>query len=178
MADSENNLSKENWKTFPGFEKYEVSDLGRVRIVKDGSVEVISQQARDDKYLHVHLRVDGGKRRTRLVHVAVAEAFLGPKPAGLVVRHRNRRKDCNHANNLFYAHPRDVQLLAEAHHGFKPMRKPKACDPNVSKEVIAEILSLLRQHHSGRPSELWIAKKFRISMASVRLIRSGVIRPL
>ena len=71
----------------------EVSSLGRVRRYVDGHRD-------GDGYLCV----SGGKRGARRwpVHILVAEAFLGPRPLGLVVRHRGDDKDNNAATNLLY----------------------------------------------------------------------------
>ena len=81
----------EIWKEIrPGIE---VSSKGRVRRYVEGHRD-------GDGYLCV----SGGKRGARrwTIHSLVAEAFLGPRPSGLVVRHRNDDKDDNSVENLAY----------------------------------------------------------------------------
>ncbi len=43
----------------------------------------------------------GAQKRT-FVHVLVAEAFLGPKPDGMVVDHKDRNRSNNDISNLRY----------------------------------------------------------------------------
>lgn len=78
--------------------EYEVSDLGRVR-------RYITGYPGADGYTHV----SGGKRGAKpiVVHREVARAFLGPMPAGAVVRHLNDDKRDNARTNLAYGSRKD-----------------------------------------------------------------------
>jgi len=88
----------ENWKAIEGFEAYEVSDLGRVRRIKQGNsnnskVGRISKQYPTRGYLYVKLTLNG-KQWGKLVHVLVAKAFL-PNPLNLPeVNHLGSKSDC------------------------------------------------------------------------------------
>lgn len=56
-----------------------------------------------DRYFQVLLYPGGGQKRlSRKVHSLVAEAFLGPRPAHLVVRHLNGNNKDNRLENLVY----------------------------------------------------------------------------
>lgn len=55
-------------------------------------------------YLRATLVLPGGRRHV-LVHVLVAELFLGPKPPGMEVNHRDGDKLNNAAGNLEYVTP-------------------------------------------------------------------------
>jgi hypothetical protein len=104
----------EQWLPIPGHEgEYEVSDLGRVRslyrrvrAVRNG-VEAtrgvpprVLKPGRQGKCGHVSVSI--GKGNTRLVHQLVMEAFVGPCPEGLEVRHLNGRGADNRLENLLY----------------------------------------------------------------------------
>lgn len=52
-------------------------------------------------YPMVTLWLDGG-RRQRTVHSLIAEAFIGPRPEGQVVRHLNDVPTDNRPENLAY----------------------------------------------------------------------------
>lgn len=91
-------MNVEEWRAIPDWPEYEVSSLGRVRgidrvtVRSNGSAYTVRGRIRQpfasekDGYPRVSLeRV--GFRRTRTVHSLVAEAFLGPRPPGAVVRH-------------------------------------------------------------------------------------------
>lgn len=93
--------SREEWRPVVRFEdRYEVSDLGRVRPVGPplGRVplgDVTATQMDRKGYVYVHLWRHG-KRSRRPVHQLVAEAYIGPCPEGYVVDHL----DSMHANNV------------------------------------------------------------------------------
>ena len=88
----------EVWKSVPGFEGlYEVSDKGRVKSlerVARGDIQLVPERiikpakakrgGYDVVQLHKH-----GKRTLRTVHSLVAAAFIGPRPPGQDVCHRN-----------------------------------------------------------------------------------------
>lgn len=54
------------------------------------------------KYLSVNICDENGKRLGRYVHDLVAEAFLGPRPEGLVVDHIDGNRMNNKPSNLRY----------------------------------------------------------------------------
>lgn len=93
----------ENWKPIVGYERrYEVSSRGRVRSSARGpgrSERVRSLSADRYGYLTVGLSRDG-KQTTHRVHVLVAVAFHGERPAGLQARHLNGNQTDNRADNL------------------------------------------------------------------------------
>lgn len=80
--------------------RYQVSSLGRVRSCRIGGewrLLTTSLRSRTSRYLSV--RVDG---RTRYVHDLVASVFIGPRPDGTQVNHKDTDKLNNVATNLEY----------------------------------------------------------------------------
>lgn len=108
----------ETWKPVPGYEGfYEASDLGRVRSVERrvntarGSrlkVERILTPIKNKKtgYYCVCLAKDGEKKTT-LVYVIIANTFLGNRPDGMQINHKNEDKSDNRLCNLEWMSPRD-----------------------------------------------------------------------
>jgi hypothetical protein len=104
---------QEAWLPVVGWEGlYEVSDWGRVRSLprrvtfKDGrsrSVRggLLAPAADGGGYLLVTLRRGGGGRAFR-IHCLVAEAFIGPRPAGMAVLHGPEGSRVNTVGNLRY----------------------------------------------------------------------------
>ena len=104
---------KEEWKTIKGFERYEVSNLGRVKrkatdttgmsasaAKKAAKEKILKPQKHKQGYQLITLyketpRGVPNEKKIYTVHALVAEAFLGERPDGLVINH----KDNNHSNN-------------------------------------------------------------------------------
>ncbi|MGW3305910.1 HNH endonuclease [Streptomyces sp. NPDC001073] len=85
------------WKEHPDFPGYFVSSAGQVR-------------GRRGRIMKPHTVVGGYQRvraakKHRLIHVLVAEVFLGPKPEGYQVNHKDGDTSNNAASNLEYVTP-------------------------------------------------------------------------
>lgn len=110
-------VAVERWKPVVGYESYyEVSDHGRVRSL-DRVVEhrnrwgginrrkqlgkILSPGTHADGHKFVKLSADGSVRG-RFVHQLVLEAFVGPRPEGLVCCHWDDDPSNNRLSNLRY----------------------------------------------------------------------------
>lgn len=88
----------ERWLPIPGYDNYQVSDLGRVR----GCKKVLKPQRHSrTRYWHVSLYRNGSVQ-TRLIHQLVLEAFVGPRPAGCECLHADDNAANNQLSNLRY----------------------------------------------------------------------------
>jgi DNA-binding transcriptional regulator YiaG len=111
----------EIWKAVPGFEgAYEVSDQGRVRSLdrvvtvspnRWGGVSRKSIRGRvlvpgphQGGYQSVNLYAEGAQHSTT-VHILVAAAFLGPRPEGHEVCHKDGDHQNSALTNLRYGTP-------------------------------------------------------------------------
>src|SRR5262245_56325267 len=96
----------EGWRPAPGYEGwYEVSSVGRVRRVfacRGATAGRVLQQTMQGDYLAVTLYRHDRKKKFG-VHVLVASAFHGPRPAGMIVNHKDTDKLNNRAENLEWA---------------------------------------------------------------------------
>ena len=106
-------METEVWKPISGFEKhYEVSNLGRVkRLTGFSAGQCLRPGISGTKYPNVVLHVHN-KRNTRRIHLLVAEAFLGPRPKGYEVNHKDGNKQNAAASNLEYVTPSENHLHA------------------------------------------------------------------
>lgn len=139
--------TKEIWAPVPGLaDLYEVSDQGRVRAVsrkvtirtKDGRwsdrvlpTKVLRQAVNRRGHRRVMLGwVTGGWRQKRhaYVHSLVLAAFRGPRTEGLLVCHRNDRKNDNRLSNLYYGTRKDnaQDALRNGCHGTERKRRSNA----------------------------------------------------
>lgn len=80
--------------------KYEVSNLGKIRNASTGR-ELKPFTDKLQTYDRVEL-YEGGISRKFMVHILVAEAFLGPKPKGMEIDHLNTNLHDNRLCNLAY----------------------------------------------------------------------------
>lgn len=110
---------KEEWKWVNGFEGvYQISNLGRIKSFKrtdDGYI--LSNQNATGDYLRVVLNdTVSMKRRSVAIHVLVAEHFIGERPKGFHVHHKDDNKQNNVVTNLEYIHPKKHRKETEKIH--------------------------------------------------------------
>lgn len=94
-------MSAEEWRTVAIAPDYEVSNLGRVRSRKFGKVRVLRPCVNAAGY-HNHTLSVAGQPIFTYAHVLVMEAFVGPRPEGLIIRHWDDDKSNNVVSNLLY----------------------------------------------------------------------------
>jgi hypothetical protein len=95
--------NNEQWRDAIGFPTYEVSSYGRVRRCVNGKMRLLKAAAPSTRYPAVHLSRSGFPNGcVQYIHVLVAEAFIGPRPDGLVINHKNGIKADNNVENLEY----------------------------------------------------------------------------
>jgi uncharacterized protein YerC len=105
--------SIEVWRDVPGYEGlYSVSSWGRVRSLIGRRRGLAQGCMRREGYWGHSLNRDG-KLKTFRTHMLVALAFLGPRPAGYTVNHKDGNKLNNRASNLEY-----MTLADNIRHGF------------------------------------------------------------
>lgn len=102
----------ERWRNVEGFDRYEVSSLGRVRN-QDG--RVLYQETVADGHRRVDLWRDGRRQRF-YVHRLVLLAFVGPPPGGYEVAHHNGDPADNRLANLRWT-TRQGNVLDKRKHG-------------------------------------------------------------
>ena len=115
----------EEWREVVGSEgRYEVSSEGRVRSWRgtgrkpkrrDKPFILALTASKSTGYGMVYISYPSGSRN-RTVHSLVAEAFLGPRPTGMEVRHLDGDRGNASARNLAYGSPSE-NAADKARHG-------------------------------------------------------------
>lgn len=147
-------MREERWLPVPDW-PYEVSDLGRVRRAsaaqRTHAGRIVSAKA--GRYPVVILS-HCGRRKGFHVHALVASAFLGSRPAGAQVNHRNGDKHNNRAANLEYVTP-DENVGHAKRTGLirRGERHPQA------KLTDGDVAEVRRLHREG-VSQAEIARRF------------------
>lgn len=102
-------MAKEIWKDIPGYPKYEVSSLGEVRRV--GAKVSLKPSIEGTGNCIVTLYNDTGARHCRIMEI-VAGVFLGERPDGQEIIHKNGDILDNQASNLMYGNIQEYELDA------------------------------------------------------------------
>ena len=105
MADDKSNTGEE-WRDLPGHFWYKVSsegDVWRRPSLRWPSGKFLSQACLKG-YAAVTI-FNGSKPKLTYVHKLVALAFIGPRPDGMHINHKDGDKTNNHADNLEYVTP-------------------------------------------------------------------------
>jgi hypothetical protein len=91
-------MNKEIWRPLPSHPRYFVSSHGRVAAIKPIK-RILTQFLDKSGYSIVSIVGIGGRVR---VHNLVAAAFIGKKPFGVQVNHKDGIKGHNYPDNLEY----------------------------------------------------------------------------
>lgn len=155
MAEAEfttEELENEIWTPVIGFEGwYSVSDLGRVRRDKKGRSTYVGKilKASPDKdgYLFLGLRANG-RDATVWIATIVAAAFLGPRPEGKEVNHKDTDKKNNRAINLEYlTHKENME------HAFANVSIHRLYGDENTSRTRPECLVRGERHHKSKLTE-------------------------
>lgn len=148
-------MTTEIFKPVPGYEgDYEVSNMGNVRSLHYGKVRLLRSPSNSRGYPAVGLFLNR-TRTTHLVHWLVMAAFVGERPAGMVINHIDSDKTNNLLSNLEYT---------SQHHNIQV----SSATP-LTPENILEIRELLK---SGL-TQAAIAQRFRVSQRCISYIKRG-----
>lgn len=146
------------WRTLVGLRRYAVSDAGQVRNGRG----VMATRLNEEGYPKLKLVGDDGRRRDYFVHALVARAFLGPRPVGHLVRHRNDDRADPRAVNLRYGthadNHADKVAAGRASHGAR-------------RKLTRSQVRDLRRAPPRRAARL--RQRFGISISHAREIRNG-----
>lgn len=161
-----NDLPGETWRVAPTFNRYEVSNLGRIAVIQKG-VKKILRQCFNQAYLVVGLTNDENKRKTVRVHRIVADTFLSKQKTDeiLEVNHKDRVKTNNQVDNLewsthrnncqhmFATGQRIIKVTPEIVRHVRSLKETGiqqqeiASSLNLSNSTISEILSGKKWHY-------------------------------
>lgn len=172
----------EIWKPTEGFPGYDVSNYGRVRSyymrgpktrIADSPHRILKPRTTRKGYHRICLRRDGS-RASVYVHKLVTTAFLGPRPAGLQVNHRNGNKADNYIGNLEYVTPRENTHHARDVLGTLsplPVRRGEA--QHNSKLTEKDVLEIRSRYAAGGVLQRELAQEFGVGCPCICEVISG-----
>lgn len=158
------------WKPVAGFDReYEVSDDGLVRsAVRRSGTQAgrILRAALTSGYPRVVLSARGRKVNA-FVHQLVAAAFVGPRPDGLQINHKNGTKTDCRVSNLEY-----LTAAENSQHAIRTgLARPAsgAKHSRLTADQVREIRAL-----RGHLTQATIARRFGVSSTAVNRIQLGL----
>ncbi|WP_047219965.1 HNH endonuclease [Delftia lacustris] len=167
----------EVWRAIPGFEGYEVSNLGRVRSFRrhGGRGRGFTKTPRQKNlhvaatgYLCVTLQKPDGDRCSKYpVHSLVASAFLGPRPDGMQIAHFDGDRQNALLENLRYATAAE-NAADKRRHGTNA-----AGERNGMHKLTESSVREVRRLHSRGDSQTSLAKKFNVSTSAIQFVIAG-----
>lgn len=165
----------EIWKPVPGFERYEVSSLGRIRSLwnRKGTKEIHILKIKAlnrEGYHQVGLSKNGSKEFiTQRVHRLILMAFKGPCPKGMESIHRDGDKTNNRYDNLEWGTRSKNQKMWKALNSEISKYKPR-----LTKNEVAQIKRL---YHVNHYTQSQIADCFNIHHTRVSKIVNNILWP-
>lgn len=153
------------WVTIPGFDVYEAHPDGRIRRI--GGNEVKPYISRRNGYAQCSTSIRG-KTGTIRWHKLVALAFLGPRPDGMQINHKDGCKTNNRAENLEYCTQSQNMKHAYATGLEVPLRGEERKHSKLTTAVVLRIIEL-----EGTATHSKIAAQFGTTRKNVAAIYSG-----
>lgn len=163
----------ERWLPVVGWERaYEVSSLGRLRRVAGGcgtrAGRILNPTRLANKYLAVRFRHNSRYSRP-LAHRVVAEAFLGPPPAGMQVNHKDGVRSNNHLENLEYVSCSGNHLHAYRTLGRTPVSN-KGTAAGRAKLTDEQVRAIRIRYAAGDVSQQALADEYSVSQTMIGFI--------
>jgi hypothetical protein len=160
--------SIEVWRDVPGYEGlYSVSSWGRVRSLIGRRRGLAQGCMRREGYWGHSLNRDG-KLKTFRTHMLVALAFLGPRPAGYTVNHKDGNKLNNRASNLEY-----MTLADNIRHGFAHGLMAVGESMPTSKLTDAAVLDIRNRAAAGESYRV-LAREYGVAPSCISTAARGV----
>jgi len=161
----------EQWKPVIGYEElYEVSSLGNVRQSFSGfktkSGYILKQPTTGAGYKRVTLY---HPKKSIFVHVLMLEAFVCPRPDGMVTNHKNSNKADNRLDNLeWVTQQENVEHAIDTGHFFTPVGEQ--CGP--SKLTAKQVKEIRRLYSTGDYTQAALGERYSVSDVLVsRIVR-------
>lgn len=169
--------NKERWVWIPGFEWYQVSNLGRVRSVNRKMFaldpwgryrsrcfkgRVLKQNPLKNGYLTVNLCAFKQKPKPFYTHRLVLSAFVGECPKGFECCHGDGTRDNNNLKNLRYDSRRNNALDRHKHGTMQPRRGEESPSAKLTWKKVKIIREL-----KGSVSSRKLARRFKISKTAI-----------
>lgn len=166
-------MIEEIWKPIIGFEYvYSISNFGRVRreMTHRNTIagNILIPGFDKGGYLKVSLK-NGKNKGTFTIHRLVSTHFIGLRPNGFVVNHKDCDKTNNHISNLEYVTSKENTFHAMKNNRLKFFKGSRHGQAKLNEKIVVVIHKMLA---SGISQEK-IAKEHRVDPSVISRINTG-----
>jgi hypothetical protein len=154
--------------TYVDHHGYRVHDDGRIESKRHPGV-FLSPETVKGGYLRVKLSI-GGQQQHHLVHVLVAAAFIGPRPEGKEVNHKDGIKTNNAVANLEYVTPSENVRHSIAELGVQRAKGSANGWARLTEELVRE----MRKRAAKGESAAALAREFNVHHTTAHRAISGI----
>lgn len=151
-------------RPIPSCPRYFVSDMGRVWGPRLGPRKELKLNRRGP-YLWFGACLAGRQQTVRVAY-AVAEAFLGPKPHGAWVCHRNDKPHDNRLENLYYG-----DASTNARDAYRNGRRRSGGEGGSGAKLTWEQVDAIRlEYGAGLAGQRRLARRYSVTQATISKI--------
>lgn len=140
---------------------YYISRCGKIISLRCTNPRVLKCGICDNKYLIAALRLNGDKQISVFPHKLVMRYFVGKRPRGLVINHKDFNKLNNDISNLEY-----VTQKQNSQHSVKYRRHAFGERINSAKLSRKNVLEIRKMHVIGVPISL-ITYAYQVSRSNI-----------
>lgn len=158
------------WKSVVGMPgRYEVSNGGDVKSLLTSRILKPGTQSRGYKTVLLYDGSSPKAPKSHTVHSIVAAAFIGPRPDGMTINHRDGDKGNNRVGNLEYCTMRENIMHGLSHGLSAPPRS------SISKltEHDVRIIRAIFAADPPRGTQACLARAMGVDESTIRNVRSG-----
>lgn len=165
---------EEIWKPIKGTKKlYYISNMGRVKSYRNKNVypegRILKNVLTASGYHRVGILIQG-RNKKELVHSLVAREFIGPRPKGYDINHKNFITVDNKVENLEYCtHAENIR------YSFKYNKNmPQIGEKNwMTKLTTNDVIKIHKMYYIEKNTQAKIMKKYNLSSSSISRILNG-----
>jgi HNH endonuclease/NUMOD4 motif len=165
---------KETWLPIPDYiGRYSISDMGNVLSMnwnRTGLVCLLQQNNNPNGYPTVGL--SNGSRethKTHPVHRLIMLSFVGPRPKGLYINHKNGIKEDNRLSNLEYCTPSQ-----NAQHAYDTgLQLPTSGEKNGQSKLTDILVVEIKNKIAAGIEQKLLANEYGVSRATICMIATG-----
>jgi hypothetical protein len=165
----------EKWRAVPGYPRYEISSVGRLRNLKTG--RILNPKVNPHGYIRTNIFNDEGTINAG-IHCLVLEAFRGPRPKGFDACHLDGTRTNNAIENLVWG-SRKENYWHSRKHGTAAIGVRHG-SAKLSKDDIAYIKANYRRGYGGSHNKgncLSLAKQFGVNKTTIqRVIKKAALK--